>query len=313
MTDSLLRSLREHMLDESEPLAGLLRKCLLLGAETGSDALRQWSRRELNGYGGDDEVPEYRELSGVISMDSISGNTWAKGQIITRYQLPQEAWEYVPDKFALKQPIEELERLALQKSLSFTSPGLAYAQTIWNKQLGPFQSIMGLSYVMSGSVIAGVLGQIRTHLVDLIADLTADTPLSELPRKDQVDAAVGQYLSQPHAVYNTTINEASGPVAVGTGAEATTEGISVADAIRLLDNLRAEAAEISGVHQEEMLAAIADLREALGRERPETGEVVKKVGMLRKIAGKVGVASISAATGGLAQALTELAVDGAFG
>lgn len=35
MTDSLLRSLREHMLDESEPLAGLLRKCLLLGAETG--------------------------------------------------------------------------------------------------------------------------------------------------------------------------------------------------------------------------------------------------------------------------------------
>lgn len=160
-------------------------------------------------------MPEYRELSGVISMDSISGNTWAKGQIITRYQLPREAWEYVPDKFALKQPIEELEHLALQKSLSFTSPGLAYAQTIWNNQLDPFQSIMGLSYAMSGSVIAGVLGQIRTHLVDLIADLTADTPLSELPRKDQVDAAVGQYLSQPHAVYNTTINEANGPVAVG--------------------------------------------------------------------------------------------------
>ncbi|MFF0366375.1 hypothetical protein [Micromonospora sp. NPDC005087] len=40
MTDTLLRSLRERMLDESEPLAGLLRKCLLLGAETGSEAPR---------------------------------------------------------------------------------------------------------------------------------------------------------------------------------------------------------------------------------------------------------------------------------
>ncbi len=29
------------MLDESEPLAGLLRKCLLLGAETGSGSLRE--------------------------------------------------------------------------------------------------------------------------------------------------------------------------------------------------------------------------------------------------------------------------------
>ncbi|MFF3869930.1 hypothetical protein [Micromonospora sp. NPDC001898] len=49
MTDTLLRSLREHLIDESEPLAGLLRKCLLLGAETGSQTLRDWARKELNG------------------------------------------------------------------------------------------------------------------------------------------------------------------------------------------------------------------------------------------------------------------------
>lgn len=78
------------MLDESEPLAGLLRKCLLLGAETGSVSLRDWARKELTGYGDEDEVPEYRRLSGVpISMDSISGNTWATGQTISRFQLPQ--------------------------------------------------------------------------------------------------------------------------------------------------------------------------------------------------------------------------------
>lgn len=45
----------------------------------------------------------------------------------------------------------------------------------------PFQNIVGLSYVLTGSAVAGMLGQIRTQLVDIIADLTAGTPLSELP------------------------------------------------------------------------------------------------------------------------------------
>ncbi|SIS12934.1 hypothetical protein [Microbacterium sp. RURRCA19A] len=90
MTDSLLRSLRDRALDETEPLAGLLRKCLLLGAETGSSALRDWARLELNGYTDKSTIPDYRKLPGVpITVDSISGNTWTKGQIITRWQLPQ--------------------------------------------------------------------------------------------------------------------------------------------------------------------------------------------------------------------------------
>ena len=57
MTDTLLRSLRDRLLDESEPLAGLLRKCLLLAAQTGSELLRQWARYELNGYDEGVELP----------------------------------------------------------------------------------------------------------------------------------------------------------------------------------------------------------------------------------------------------------------
>jgi hypothetical protein len=84
MTDTLLRSLRARLLDESEPLAGLLRKCLLLGAETGSDSLRQWARYELSGYGEGVELPSYRRLpTPAISVDSISGNRWAKNVTYT--------------------------------------------------------------------------------------------------------------------------------------------------------------------------------------------------------------------------------------
>lgn len=310
MTATLLRSLREHLLDESEPLAGLLRKCLMLGAETGSDSLREWARRELNGYGDDDEVPEYRKVRDVpISMDSMSGNTWTKNQIITRHQLPKETWEYVPDGFPFKQPIEELEQLAGKGSLSFTSPGLAHAQAIWNGKLDMFQSIVGMHFTMSGSLITGIVGQVRTKLVDLIADLTADTPLSELPRKAQVDAAVTHRLGD---IYNTSIQSADGPVAIGARARAKTEGLSVDEALRLLDRVQQAAVDVGDSDRAELLEAVVDLRAAVEQEGPDTGEVVKKVGKLRAIADKIGVASVSAATGGAAQALTELAVSGAF-
>lgn len=289
----------------------MLRKCLLLGAETGSEALRDWARKELNGYGSEDEVPKYRKVGGPpIAMDSISGYTLAKNQIIARHQLPREAWEYVPDEFSFKQPIEELEQLAGQKQLSFASPGLAYAQTIWNGQLDEFQSIINLYYVMSGTVLAGVLGQIRTKLVDLVADLTADTPLSELPKKDQVDAAVSHRIGD---VYNTTIQTTNGPVAIGAKAKASTEGLTVEDALRLLDEVQRTAADVADTQRGELLDALAELRASVESDEPDTGEVVKKVGKLRAIVDQLGVASVSAATGGAVQALAELALNGAFG
>lgn len=298
------------MLDESEPLAGLLRKCLLLGAETGSDVLREWARRELNGYG-EEEVPEYRKVHGLpISMDSISGNTWAKNQILDRHQLPQKTWEYVPEELFFRQPIEELEQLSGQKRLSFSSPGLTLAKTIWNGELGPFQNIVGMSFVMSGSVVAGILGQVRTKLVDLVADLTADIPLSELPKKDQVDAAVSNRLGD---IYNTTVQAPTGPLAIGAKAKASVEGITVEEALHLLEQVQEAAADVAEADRAELLDAVADLRATVEQKAPDTGDVVKKVGRLRSIAGKIGIGSVSAVTGGAAQALTELAVSGAFG
>lgn len=310
MTDTLLRSLREHLLDESEPLAGLLRKCLLLGAETGSETLREWARKELNGYDDEDEVPKYRRVpSPAISMDSINGRTWVQGHIIDRLQVPAEAREYVFDEIPFRQPIEELEQIAEKGKVSFTAPALAYAQAVWNSKLGPFEQIVGLRYVMSGSAFAGILGQIRTKLVDVVADLTADTPMSELPKKGQVDAAVSHRIGD---IYNTNIQTTNGPVAIGAKAKASVEGLTVEDALRLLDKVREAAAEIPDSQGGELLDAVAELRAAVESDEPETGDVVKKAGKLRAIAEKVGIAAVTVAADKAVRALTDLAVNSVF-
>lgn len=312
MTNTLLGSLREQILDETEPLAGLLRKCLLLGAETGSESLRQWARYELSGYDDDAEVPSYRVLpSPPITMSTISGNTWAKGQSINRLQLPAEAQKGAPESFTLRQPVEELESLAAGSSISFSSTGLAYAQAIWNSELGPFQQILSMSYVLSGSVLTGVLGQIRTQLVDVVADLTAETPLTELPRKQAVDTAVGQHIGTQ---YNTTIKTANGPTAIGSKAKAKVEGLGVDDAIRLLDVVQSTAKGLADEeNRSDLIAAVEELRAATQQESPDTGDVVKKAGKLNAIAARIGAPAVSAAVSGAVETITSLALSGAFG
>lgn len=310
--DSLLGSLRHHMLDESEPLAGLLRKCLMLGAETGSDSLRQWARNELNGYGTDDPLPSYRKLpTPPLSADTMSGNTWAQNMTYSVLQLPLKAREALGDEFPLHQPVEELEQLATRTSLSFTNAGLAYAQHVWNQGLGPFQQVMNLRFTVSGSMFAGVLGQIRTQLVDLIADLTATTPLAELPRKETVDAAVSTHIG---VQYNTTIQSTSGPTAIGSNAIAKVEGLSAEDAIKLLDAVRDSAGEVEeATAKAELLEVLDALQDQLLAAAPSTTEVVGKVGKLKEIASRVGSAGLSAAVSGAVEGLTTMVMSGAFG
>lgn len=145
--------------------------------------------------------------------------------------------------------------------------------------------------------------------MDLIADLTSDTPLTELPGKEQVDAAVTHHIGQ---VYNTTIQGATGSVAVGTEAEASAHGLSIKQALQLLDAVRGAADEADGTNTEELVRVLKELNEALVQEKPDTGEVVKTVGRLRAAADKLGVAAITAATSSAATTLTELAMNGAF-
>lgn len=313
MADSLLQSLRVRVIDESESLAGLLRKCLVLGAETGSVALRDWARYELQGYGDGVEVPKYRMLhSPPISVDSMSGSTWMRGQMFDRLQLPVEARKYVPEQLPLRQPIDELEQLAGSSALSFGTSGLAYAQTVWNSQLeAPFQQIVNMSYTLSGTTLTGILGQVRTQLVDIVADLTADTPMTELPKKDQVDAAVSQHIGTQ---YVTTVKDASGPVAIGTKAKAVSKDLTVADAVHLLDAVRGAASELDkgDTNRDELLAAVGELRK-LVEQGADTGEVVKKAGKLRALAEHIGKPAVVAAIGGAVEAVTTLAMSGAFG
>lgn len=314
MTDTVLQSLRARVLDETEPIAGLLRKCLILGADTGSDALRDWARLELNGYGDNDEVPSYRRFPNpTIMYDSMSGNTWMTNGTIDALQLPAEAREDMPDHLACKQPIEELEELAKRESVSMRTGHLSYSEMVWNSKLGPFQQVMNLRYTMTGSVFTGLVGQVRTKLVDIVADLTAGVPLTELPLTARVDEVMRERVGHVGDIYNTNINHPIGPTAVGPNASARSEGMTVAEVLGLLAEVeRNIAAAQAGEDRDEADTALVELRGVVKQDKPETGEVVRRAGRLRAAIDRLGNAGATAATSRAAEALTDMAMNGQF-
>ncbi|MFC7593690.1 hypothetical protein ACFQU3_00080 [Terrabacter sp. GCM10028922] len=316
MVDTLLQSLRGHVLDESQSLAGLLRKCLVLGAETGSDALRDWARRELNGYGDEDVLPDYRNVGRVpISIDSVSGRWHSTQQALSYLQIPQGVRKFIPEELLLRQPVDELEAWVVKdETITMSSGMMPAAAQMWSQQLGPFQEVLRMYWALSPALVAGILGRVRNTLVDFVAELTSDVPLTELPTRATVDAAFAAKVMHMGDTYNTHIAGPSGPVAVGKRAKAEQEGVSLNDVILVLGKVQAYADAVEDESaRRELLDAVDDLKEAASRDQLDADEVKAKGERLKALGAKVGVGALAAATSGAAEAAMNLAVSGVFG
>mgnify|MGYP001506400562 CR=1 FL=1 len=173
MTHAVLTALRDRVIDDTQPLPGLLRTCLMLGAETGSQSLREWARYELNGYTADAELPPYRRIYAGMRISYVSGYNVVSGQAYAWYNLPSKAREIVPEQLELRGPLAELEQMAAQDSASFGTGPLSVALQIINKDLPFGQQVHQLAYSVPGATLIGIVDRIRTTLVELVADLMA--------------------------------------------------------------------------------------------------------------------------------------------
>jgi AbiTii len=62
----------EMAADSKRPLGDALRKCLIQSFDLKNDKLKDWVKKELNGYCGNDEIPDYRKAM-LHSRGNFSG------------------------------------------------------------------------------------------------------------------------------------------------------------------------------------------------------------------------------------------------
>lgn len=194
---NLLAEIEADVLGD-KPLADTLRKCVVLGGQAGSTELREWATRELRGYDGVEiaDVPEFRKVGAVIKADAVTGNSIVSGQQMDAWELPEVARDAgISNELPLRQGVGELEALRAtaerDNGVKMSLPGALMLGRLMDQQSGnPFQHITALYWSLSSSAIAGVLDQIRTTLVELVAEMRAGVGDDEIPSADLADQAV---------------------------------------------------------------------------------------------------------------------------
>jgi hypothetical protein len=212
-THSLLEQIEQGALDSKVPLADVLRRCVALGGRAGSEQLRDWARRELDGYGdGQQELPTYRTVRAAICVDGSDLAKIVRGQQISRFQLPEFAQDTINDEAPVPYGIAELEKLAASaEALQLQHPGMPDVVHYMNSQADYGTAIHSMYWRVSPTSIHGILDTIRTNLVALVAEMraagTVDVPTAEAANQ-AVQVVIHSAKRSPITV-NT--NQATGP------------------------------------------------------------------------------------------------------
>lgn len=183
--NGLLAQIETGVTDVAVPLSTLLQKCIVLGGQAGSEKMRDWARRELGGYDGDDILPGYRHVTAAVMVVITNESGYNPiTQRVTDSLFPREIREMIREKLDLEDvpfgsSIGVLEDLAgtSKEEHRLIPPWSEFVVDTLNQFNKPPNSRAAEIYwSVSGASIRGVLIGIRTALAELVAELIALTP-----------------------------------------------------------------------------------------------------------------------------------------
>jgi AbiTii-like protein len=205
-----LTALELEIRDRAVSLADVLRSCLSLARRTGAVQLNEWATAELKGYWPFDTVPDYRRIAAPIFASYQVPYQGLVTQPFNLQVLPERVRTLLDGPVPLNQPVDELEAIADQYAAQRTPVQLDLfcsdlLMSILNKNNPHGPRVIAMTWSIDPSVIRGVLGQVRTKLMEFIAELRTEVGDStELPSAERTDSVLRSVL--PSAVfYNSTV------------------------------------------------------------------------------------------------------------
>ena len=171
-----------------------LRLCTTLGDQPGSAELKSWATRELEGYDGVPDLPDYRQVRGPLLVDGVSAVSEVRGQRISSSQLPDFAREHISEEIEIRHSIPML--LSLVESAERTndpillSPvGAAEIAAAMSDPYG-FQ-VMRLYWAIDASTLRGVYERVCTDVLARVSKMKAAIESDHKPPSVSPDV-VGQ-------------------------------------------------------------------------------------------------------------------------
>jgi len=210
---TLLAQIEKDVLNDNVPLATALRKCIVLGGKSGSERLRDWATRELQGYFGQEDLPDYRVIGAPLQLDGFSGNYRITGEQLPPSVLPDFAQEHISEEVQLRDGVGALEALGQREEIKLMPKlGADLVRVMNGESDDPYRRIDRIYWNVSPSAIHGVLDYIRTALAQLVAELQAAVSGDdEVPSTEAADQAVNVVVTGKRSRVNVTTAHSSGP------------------------------------------------------------------------------------------------------
>lgn len=212
--ETLIEQIEQDALDDSVPLATALRKCIALGGKSDSEKLRDWATRELQGYQGvdQDDLPSFRIVAAPLMMDAVTPRAQVTGQPFSPSTLPEGIREHIKEEVPLRDGVGQIEGMLKQPHIKLSPPGASNIVLLMNHELaGSGQQILSIYWAIAHSALQGVLDQIRTALVQLVAELRANMPAADaLPSAAAADEAVNVVVTGKRSRVHVTSAQAQG-------------------------------------------------------------------------------------------------------
>jgi hypothetical protein len=229
----LLDEIHDGALDSTVALPDLLRKCISLGGEMGSERLRDWTQQELMGYGPGTEVPAYRKAASLLYLDGSTIGGLIRGQQVPLNMIPVEIRDKVReqmDNIEVRYPVAELvhlvesQRQRGETSVKLSPPLAQELVQLINHELAendrrnnpfptpfpapPRQVVERVYWEVGLNDFAAMTDAVRTVLVQLVVEMRAATPRGEArPSPEAAEQAVDVALFGKARVRNLVINQ----------------------------------------------------------------------------------------------------------
>jgi hypothetical protein len=219
-TNRLIDEIERDALDSSIPISSALRKLLALGGQAGSKELRDWAGLELRGYHNTEvRLPDYRKPPATIRVDGLTFTSVVTGQMISSQALPDPVDKHIDESVPLNGGVAEIEAMiesAKQRGgeVKLSLPMGQDVVRLMNhemQQRGESNQITAVYWSLSHVTLEGVIDQIRTRLVELVAEMRAEMPEeAEVPSAAVADNAVNVIVHGKKARFNVNTAQTSG-------------------------------------------------------------------------------------------------------
>ena len=185
----LLRRIEDETLDGDIVKALLL--CQKLGGHAGSDLLRLWAQKELNGWPTGEELPDYRNRKGaMIGVGSVPGALAEMDMVIPTDVLPRELRDAGILDVPVRESISSLQAHAGKDHVRFMPSNSARLAALVNESnTGSF--VVGQVHLSCpGSTYAGIITAVRSKVIDLVSELGRSLPAAVTIDDKRLESAV---------------------------------------------------------------------------------------------------------------------------